>query len=85
MKKMMKPEEIPDFVSDVVATGCDITAIGDDAYVLGDADLPEPQCFEVQPELKRIGEHYGSRDHLRHEIARYLHSIGRSYPPPVAH
>ncbi len=85
MVKLMREEQIPEFVADVIATGCNITAIGDGSYVIGDADLPEPHCFEVQPELQRITERYGSRDHLLRQIANYLHSIGRSYPPQTKH
>ena len=83
MTKLMREEQIPDFVADIVATGCDITAIGSDAYTIGDADLPDPKCYEVQPELHRIGEHYGSRGLLLPQIVQYLHSIGRSFPPPT--
>lgn len=38
--KLMKAEQIPQFVEDVVALGCEICAIGDVGYVMGDADLP---------------------------------------------
>jgi hypothetical protein len=40
---------------------------------------------KVQPELRRIVERYGERDHLLEEITEYLISIGRSYPRPARH
>ena len=79
MKKMTE-EQIPLFVEAVLSTGCCITAVGEANYVLGDADLPEPRCFDVQSELMQISEYFGERDHLLLEIVRYLHSVGRSYP-----
>ncbi len=83
--KLMEESDIPAFVQAVVATGCNITAVGDNHYLLGDADLPEPQREDVQPLLKKISEDFGHRDHLRAKIVSYLHSIGRSYPPPQKH
>lgn len=80
----MNPEDIPDFVAEVVATGCDITAVAD-GYVVGDADLTGAQYEKAAPILKEIGERYGERDHLLREISRYLVSIGRVYPPPSRH
>ena len=81
--KMMREDDIPDFVRDVAATGCDIWAVGNDSYIFGDADLPWEVYQEIEPELNRISDEYGSRDHLFYDIVRYLHSIGRSYPPPT--
>lgn len=78
---MMKKEDIPAFVEAVASTGCDITAIGEEFYTIGDVDIPEPLCFEVQRELTQISKRFGQRDHLRREIVAYLHSIGRSYKP----
>lgn len=79
----MKPEDIPAFVEEVVATGCNITAIAGVGYLIGDADLPDDQLEEVMPKLSKITDSYGKRDHLLGEITKYLVSIGRSYPPPV--
>ncbi|NSY17285.1 hypothetical protein G6K99_08015 [Neorhizobium sp. AL 9.2.2] len=78
----MNPEEIPAFVNDVVATGCNITGIAGVGYIIGDADLPHDRLEEVRPKLSQITEAYGTRDHLLEEITEYLVSIGRSYPPP---
>ncbi|MCJ8520494.1 hypothetical protein ABID21_003632 [Pseudorhizobium tarimense] len=83
--KLMREEDIPDFVRDVVATGCDMCAVGDDHYVIGDADLPVEVYEVVEQELESIFANYGERDHLKHEIIAYLHSIGRSFPPPQRH
>lgn len=78
---IMREEDIPAFVEAVISTGCNITAIGDEYYTIGDLDLPEPLCYEVQEELSKITQTFGARDHLRLEIVAYLHSIGRSYIP----
>ncbi len=83
--KRMRKEDIPAYVEAKAATGCDITAIGDEYYIIGDADLPKPRCFDVQPELAEISEEFGECDHLRREIIAYLHLIGRSYVPDDAH
>jgi hypothetical protein len=76
----MTEDQIPDFVSDVVVTGCDITAVMSVGYVIGDADLTEEQYELAAPELRRISELYGERDHLLDEITNYLISIGRFFP-----
>lgn len=81
--RKMNPEEIPAFVNDVVATGCNITGFAGVGYIIGDADLPDDRLEEVIPKLSAITEAYGKRDHLLGEITEYLVSIGRSYPPPV--
>ncbi|WP_371681937.1 hypothetical protein [Neorhizobium sp. T7_12] len=81
--KVMQSSEIPAFVDEVAATGCDITAVPGVGYIFGDADLPRPVYRKVLPEIRRISEHYGERDHLLEEITDYLISIGRSYPRPA--
>jgi len=81
----MNSEDIPAFVEEVAATGCDITGIAGVGYLIGDADLPDDQFEEVMPKLSEITERYGKRDHLLEEITDYLVSIGRSYPPPGMH
>ena len=78
----MKPEDIPAFVEEVAATGCNITGIAGVGYVIGDADLPDDQFGEVMPKLAAITKAYGERDHLLEEITEYLVAIGRSYPRP---
>ncbi|MCJ8519049.1 hypothetical protein ABID21_001958 [Pseudorhizobium tarimense] len=79
----MDVDDSPEFVAEVIATGCDIRAGGADRDVVGDADLSEETYQEVEPELDPIWARYGEHDHLKHEIIEYLHSIGRSYPPPT--
>src|SRR5690606_26569308 len=59
--KYMRPEDIPRFVQDIVALGCEICAIGYVGYVIGDADLPWEKYEAVSPALKKIGETYGDR------------------------
>jgi hypothetical protein len=81
----MKIEDIPAFVEEVAATGCNITGIAGIGYLIGDADLPNDQFEEVMPKLKAITDAYGKRDHLLGEITEYLVSIGRSFPPPEVH
>ncbi|MBD9519267.1 hypothetical protein IB262_05085 [Ensifer sp. ENS02] len=71
--RKMKPSEIPDFVSEVIKAGCDITAIGHDKYVLGDIEEQDAAIDE----LDRIGEKYGDRDHLKLQIVAYLWAIDR--------
>jgi hypothetical protein len=71
--KLMQPEEIPAFVSDVIEAGCDICAIGHDGYVIGDIE----EMDAARDELKRIVIAYGDRDPLRLEIVAYLRSLGR--------
>jgi hypothetical protein len=78
----MKSEDIPAFVEEIVATGCNITGIAGVGYVIGDVDLPDDQLEEVMPKLSVITKAYGERDHLLKEITAYLVWIGRSYPPP---
>tara|TARA_R110002020_G_scaffold170523_4_gene360281 strand:+ start:2160 stop:2609 length:450 start_codon:yes stop_codon:yes gene_type:complete len=83
--KLMREDQIPDFVRDVVATGCDIRAVGEDHYVVGDADLSVEAYEAAEPELDRIWKEYGDHSQLKLEIITYLHSIGRSYPEPPRH
>lgn len=83
--KKIREADIPAFAEAVVATRRDITAVGDQHYVLGDADLSDSKYDEVQPLLQQISRDFGDRDHLRQEIVTYLHSIGRSFPPPQKH
>ncbi|WP_246763552.1 hypothetical protein [Rhizobium sp. 007] len=85
-KRPMLEAEISAFVDDVIATGCDICAIGHDGYVIGDSDLSDEEYEIAGPKLARIKERYGDRDHLLREIAIYLRSLGRHHDlgsPPV--
>lgn len=82
--KQMSPDDIPAFIDEVMATGCRPIAVAN-GWIIGDADLPEPQCFRVQPVLQSIGEKYGNRDHLVEEIAAHLRSMGMSYAMPSTH
>jgi hypothetical protein len=80
--KQMREEQIPNFVRAVVATGCDIRAVGPRHFVIDDTDLPRRISRAAKLQLERIEDEYGCRDHLRAEIAAYLYSIGRGYQPP---
>ncbi len=75
--KLMRAEDIPAFIQDVIATGCDVCAIGHTMYVIGDTDLPEAEYKVAEPKLRRICQAYGERDHLLPQIVAYLRSIGR--------
>lgn len=75
----MAEDQIPDFVEDILGTGCPIDATGDDLYVLGELDVPEQDVERVSREVHSISLRYGERDHLRREICAYLYSIGRFY------
>lgn len=77
MTKMMTKDQISYFVEDVAATGCDIKAIPGVGYVIGDTDLSDEEYERIAPELRKINERYGARDHLLKEISEYLISIGR--------
>lgn len=72
-KRVMKSDEIPDYVAEMIAAGCDICAVGHFTYVTGDMNPSEAARNKVE----RIGEKYGDRDPIRQEIATYLWSIGR--------
>lgn len=80
--RKMKLDDIPAFVEEVAATGCNITGIAGVGYVIGDADLPNDQFQEVMPKLSAVTKSYGKRDHLLKDITEYLVSIGRSYTLP---
>ncbi|MDP9630342.1 UNVERIFIED_ORG: hypothetical protein J2W85_002416 [Ensifer adhaerens] len=71
--RLMKASEIPAFVKEVIASGCDICAIGHERYVLGDVE----EMDAAVDELERIGEKFGDRDFLKLEIVAYLRSVGR--------
>lgn len=77
--KRMREKDIPPFVQDVAATGCDICAVGPDSYVMGDADLPRGKRRGLYKKLDEIDARYGSRDHLRNKIVAHLVSIGRYF------
>ncbi|MET3649069.1 hypothetical protein [Phyllobacterium ifriqiyense] len=73
----MLESEIPDFVDDVIKTGCDICAIGHEYYTICDADLPKEKIDEVTVELVRVMGNHGDRDHLKLAIVAHLRSLGR--------
>lgn len=80
----MREDQIAEFVEEIIATGCEITAVGR-GYVIGDSDLPLHAYIKIAPILQQIDRHYGMRDHLVHEITEYLISIGRLYEVPSIH
>ena len=79
--QLMIEEQIQDFVHEVAAIGCDMTAVlGSGGYLIGDADL-SIEAYEIAaPKLREICVRYGRRDHLVLKIAEYLISIGNYYP-----
>jgi hypothetical protein len=82
--KQMSPDDIPAFIEEVMATGCRPIAVAK-GWIIGDADLPEPECSNIQPVLRQIREKYGERNHLVKEIVARLRSMGRSYSMPSTH
>ncbi|MER9474381.1 hypothetical protein NKI50_27570 [Mesorhizobium sp. M0563] len=80
--KQMREEDIPAFVREVAATGCDICAVGPGYYTMGDADVPRGKRRGLYKKLNEIDAHYGSRDHLRYKIAAHLALIGRYIDAP---
>lgn len=81
----MTEDQIPEFVEAVLATGCEMCAIGTTAYVFGDADLTREHQDRIADELNRIDDYFGDREHLRFEIIAYLRSIGRKEELPTLH
>lgn len=57
MMKMSRTE-IPDFIDEVIATGCSPTPVGD-GYLIGDRDLAQQSCETVQVKLLDIIVRYG--------------------------
>ena len=76
-KQLMKEDEIPSFVAAIVATGCDICAIGHENYVICEADLSPEELEDMSSRLAAIEEIFGERDFLKNQIAAYLRSVGR--------
>ncbi len=75
--KVMKVEDIPLFVQEVVDLGIEICAIGHCGYCLDDGDLPEDIQLAVQHDLRRVVSKFGDRTHLKSQINAYLRSIDR--------
>ena len=63
--KSMRENEIPEFVREIIATGCDMRAVGDHHYLVGDSDLSEEAFDAVEKDLDRIWTEYGDHDHLK--------------------
>jgi hypothetical protein len=76
----MRVSEIPAFIDDVVEAGCDICAVGDDKYVLGEFEEQEAAADK----LRRLDERYGNRDFLKLEIVAHLRTLGRYLDPDSA-
>ncbi|MGO4558266.1 hypothetical protein [Mesorhizobium sp. 2RAF21] len=74
LSRVMRKDQIRDFVSELMAIGCEITAIGHRGYVFGDADLGSEAA---RTRARAIARSYGERDHLKRDIVEYLRSIGR--------
>ncbi|MEQ8444329.1 hypothetical protein V6617_18820 (plasmid) [Pelagibacterium nitratireducens] len=51
----MTKNDIPAFVDAVIAAGTDIRSPGEGFYVIGDADMPDP---EVRQRLYHIDRHH---------------------------
>ncbi|WP_312620082.1 hypothetical protein [Agrobacterium pusense] len=75
----MRKDQIPDFIEEIIATGCPITAVGHDMYVFAEIDAPEEDVDRISGEVQAICDRYGVRDHLLLEIVAHLRSLGRFY------
>ena len=75
----MRKDQIPDFIEEIIATGCPITAVGHDMYVFAEIDAPEEDVDRIGEEVQAICDRYGARDHLQFEIVAHLRSLGRFY------
>ncbi|WP_312891189.1 hypothetical protein [Mesorhizobium silamurunense] len=76
-KRLMKASDIPAFVVTLIKACCDICAVGDTRYVLGDVE----ETLAAHDELECIGEAFEDRDSLIRESVAYLRSIGRYLDP----
>lgn len=75
----MRKDQIPDFIEEIIATGCPITAVGHNMYVIAEIDAPEEDVERLAEEVQAICDRYGARDHLQLEIVAHLRSLGRFY------
>ncbi|WP_246501531.1 hypothetical protein [Mesorhizobium caraganae] len=50
--KRMPEKDIPAFVQEVAATGCDICAVGPGYYVMGDANVPRAASVGAVQEVR---------------------------------
>jgi hypothetical protein len=87
----MRKEDIPDFVSQILATGAPMCAIGNDFYLICETEVSVRSRAQVATEVQRICADYGPRDHLRRDIVAHLRSLGRCLdleeviPAPLLH
>jgi hypothetical protein len=73
----MRRSDIAGFVSEVIAAGAPICAVGRDVYVICETEVPDGDVRRVAEEVQAICDKYGPRDHLRLEIVWHLRSLGR--------
>jgi hypothetical protein len=72
----MRAEDIPDFVSAILAAGAPICAIGHDIYLICETEVPDEMVEQVVTKVQEVCDRYGPREHLRREIAAHLRSLG---------
>lgn len=75
----MRKSQIPDFIEEIIATGCPMTAVGYDMYVFAEIDAPEDEVDRIGEEVQAICDRYGAREHLLLEIVAHLRSLGHYY------
>ncbi|UJW73534.1 hypothetical protein [Rhizobium sp. SL42] len=73
----MRKDQIPDFIEEIIATGCPITAVGHDTYVFAEIDAPAEDIDRIAEEIQVICDRYGQRGHLLLETVSHLRSLGR--------
>ncbi len=72
----MSEEQIPAFIDELLATGCPVYAVGQNAYVIAEFAAPEHLRSSTSEKVNEICRRYGKRDHLILKIVHHLWSIG---------
>lgn len=73
----MRSKDVPNFVSDILAAGAPMWAIGEEFYLICESEVPKEAYAKVASAVQAVCNRYGPREHLRREIAAHLRSLGR--------
>lgn len=74
--RLMRAEEIPAYIGDMLDAGCDIVLIGGDICIFLDQMSAEEHKVSIA-KFEAIVKRYGQQSHLHSEIASHLAAIGR--------